>query len=63
MLCLAKGPQLAIDKDAAGRMIHHSLSSDQVYVKALNEAKEEEKTQEITPNKPKLLYEIQYSIP
>lgn len=32
---LAKGPKLALDKDASKRMVHSALSSDQVYVDAL----------------------------
>ncbi|KDO35274.1 hypothetical protein SPRG_00121 [Saprolegnia parasitica CBS 223.65] len=43
---MAKGPQVKVDAEAAGRFINHALSSDQVYVKALNERKAEEKTEE-----------------
>lgn len=37
---LAKGPELKLDTQAAGRMISNALSSDQVYVKAVEERKE-----------------------
>lgn len=36
---LAKGPKLKLDKDASKRMVHSALSSDQVYVKALEDKK------------------------
>ncbi|TYZ57776.1 hypothetical protein PybrP1_003234 [[Pythium] brassicae (nom. inval.)] len=42
---LAKGPKLALDKDASKRMVHSALSSDQVYVDAVA-AKEKEKEKE-----------------
>ncbi|KAG1706662.1 hypothetical protein DVH05_027514 [Phytophthora capsici] len=40
---LAKGPKLVLDKDASKRFIHNALSSDQVYVDAVN-TKEEQDT-------------------
>lgn len=39
---LAKGPKLALDKDASKRMVHSALSSDQVYVDALAAKKVQE---------------------
>ncbi|KAL3672462.1 hypothetical protein V7S43_001761 [Phytophthora oleae] len=41
---LAKGPKLVLDKDASKRFIHNALSSDQVYVDAVNAKKEEQDT-------------------
>ncbi|OQR81086.1 hypothetical protein ACHHYP_16779 [Achlya hypogyna] len=52
---MAKGPQVKIDAAAAGRFINHALSSDQVYVKALNERKaetEDAPTEETTAETP-----------
>lgn len=39
---LAKGPKLALDKDASKRLVHSALSSDQVYVDALAAKQEKE---------------------
>lgn len=43
---LAKGPKLKLDKDVSKRMVHSALSSDQVYIKALEEKKTSEDEQE-----------------
>lgn len=43
---LAKGPKLKLDKDASKRMVHSALSSDQVYVKSLEEKKATEDKQD-----------------
>ncbi|OQS03658.1 hypothetical protein THRCLA_04025 [Thraustotheca clavata] len=40
---MAKGPQVKIDAQAAGRFINNALSSDQVYAKAVKEREEEKK--------------------
>jgi exosome complex protein LRP1 len=53
----AKGPTLTLDKEASKRFVHNALSSDQVYVEALERKQEreqeQEKKEETTPSKQK----------